>query len=150
VSPGPGGPKEKIWCLPKPGADVEALQRNIDYVCGLEAEYCKPIQEGGECFMPNTVKAHAAFAMNAYYQGTEKNDYDCDFEQTAAISNVNPSMFIFFCTLCHHMHHTFCSAERNSLKKLYFLFNLFYLLIFRLWKLQVLITLVPACNGEGH
>nr|TKR79207.1 hypothetical protein D5086_0000275460 [Populus alba] len=91
VSPRPGGPKEKIWCLPKTGADVEALQRNIDYVCGLEAEYCKPIQEGGECFLPNTVKAHAAFAMNAYYQGTEKNGYDCDFEQTAAISNVDPS-----------------------------------------------------------
>lgn len=91
VSPRPGGPKEKIWCLPKTGADVEALQRNIDYVCGLEAEYCKPIQEGGECFLPNTVKAHAAFAMNAYYQGTGKNDYDCDFEQTAAISTVDPS-----------------------------------------------------------
>ncbi|KAJ6672888.1 O-GLYCOSYL HYDROLASES FAMILY 17 PROTEIN [Salix viminalis] len=92
VSPGPRGrPEEKIWCLPKPGADVEALQRNIDYVCGLEVELCKPIQEGGACFLPNTVRAHASFAMNAYYQGTEKNDYDCDFKQTAAVSNVDPS-----------------------------------------------------------
>ncbi|KAG5233686.1 glucan endo-1,3-beta-glucosidase [Salix suchowensis] len=92
VSPGPrAGPEEKIWCLPKPGADVEALQRNIDYVCGLEVELCKPIQEGGACFLPNTVRAHASFAMNAYYQGTEKNDYDCDFKQTAAVSNVDPS-----------------------------------------------------------
>lgn len=75
---------------------MEALQRNIDYVCGLEVELCKPIQEGGACFLPNTVRAHASFAMNAYYQGTEKNDYDCDFKQTAAVSNVDPSMFIFF------------------------------------------------------
>ncbi|KAJ6418840.1 hypothetical protein OIU84_002090 [Salix udensis] len=73
------------------GAEVEALQRNIDYVCGLEVELCKPIQEGGACFLPNTVRAHASFAMNAYYQGTEKNDYDCDFKQTAAVSNVDPS-----------------------------------------------------------
>ncbi|KAJ4828426.1 hypothetical protein Tsubulata_044106 [Turnera subulata] len=92
-SPGPAGSSndEKIWCLPKSGADTEALQRNIDYVCGLQEEYCKPIQEGGECFLPNTVRAHAAFAMNAYYQSTGKNDYDCDFLQTAAISRVDPS-----------------------------------------------------------
>ncbi|CAK7324210.1 unnamed protein product [Dovyalis caffra] len=92
ISPGPEGPKgKKYWCLPKTGADVEALQRNIDYVCGLNMQYCAPIQEGGKCFLPNTVRAHAAFAMNAYYQGTAKNVYDCNFEQTGAISNVDPS-----------------------------------------------------------
>lgn len=102
VSPGPGpGPKGKhYWCLPKTGADVEALQRNIDYICGLNVQYCGPIQEGGECFLPNTVRAHAAFAMNAYYQATGRNDYDCDFQQTGAISNVDPSIFLIYKTSC--------------------------------------------------
>ena len=83
---------------------MEALQRNIDYVCGLEMQYCTPIQEGGECFLPTVIRAHAAFAMNACYQGTGKNDFDCDFE-TGAISTVDPSMSLFFlCTDNTHPH----------------------------------------------
>ncbi|KAI9156645.1 hypothetical protein LWI28_013888 [Acer negundo] len=80
----------KRWCLPKTGAEVETLQSNIDYVCGLGFD-CRAIQEGGPCFLPNTVRAHAAFAMNLYYQATERNDYDCDFKQTGSITDVNPS-----------------------------------------------------------
>ncbi|XP_058010033.1 glucan endo-1,3-beta-glucosidase isoform X1 [Hevea brasiliensis] len=80
----------KRWCLPKTGADIEALQRNIDYVCGMGMD-CGPIVDGGECFLPNTVRAHAAFAMNAYYQAMGRNDYDCDFQQTGAISSLDPS-----------------------------------------------------------
>ncbi|KAK1570600.1 hypothetical protein Q3G72_004291 [Acer saccharum] len=80
----------KRWCLPKTGAEVETLQNNIDYVCGLGLD-CGAIQEGGPCFLPNTVRAHAAFAMNLYYQATERNDYDCDFKQTGSITDVNPS-----------------------------------------------------------
>uniref|UniRef100_A0A5B7BMR9 glucan endo-1,3-beta-D-glucosidase n=1 Tax=Davidia involucrata TaxID=16924 RepID=A0A5B7BMR9_DAVIN len=82
--------KGKKWCLPKSGANEEALQKNIDYVCGLGLD-CRPIQEGGACFTPNTVQAHAAYAMNAYYQSTEKNDYDCSFEQTGTITTGDPS-----------------------------------------------------------
>ncbi|CAK9151583.1 unnamed protein product [Ilex paraguariensis] len=89
VSPLPAS-KGKDWCLPKPGADEDALQKNIDYVCGFGVD-CRPIQEGGECFVPNTVRAHAAYAMNAYYQATGRNGYDCDFDQTGAITNVDPS-----------------------------------------------------------
>ncbi|XP_015579101.1 glucan endo-1,3-beta-glucosidase isoform X1 [Ricinus communis] len=89
--PASSDPEGKRWCLPKTGADTEALQRNIDYVCGLGAEYCEPIQDNGKCFLPNTVRAHAAFAMNAYYQANGRNAYDCDFEQTGAISSVDPS-----------------------------------------------------------
>ncbi|KAK6262525.1 hypothetical protein QUC31_008341 [Theobroma cacao] len=80
----------KQWCLPKTGADENALQRNIDYVCGLGLD-CGPIQEDGACFLPNTVRAHAAFAMNAYYQSTDRKEYDCAFEQTGAITDVDPS-----------------------------------------------------------
>lgn len=71
-------------------ADSDALQRNIDYVCGLGLD-CGPIQEGGPCFLPNSVRAHAAYTMNMYYQVMGGNGYDCDFEQTGTISHVDPS-----------------------------------------------------------
>ncbi|PRQ60478.1 putative glucan endo-1,3-beta-D-glucosidase [Rosa chinensis] len=80
----------KQYCLPKTGADTEALQKNIDYVCGLGFD-CDPIKQGGPCFMPNTVRAHAAYAMNKYYQATGRNGYDCNFEQTGATTTVDPS-----------------------------------------------------------
>ncbi|KAG4130986.1 hypothetical protein ERO13_D09G180300v2 [Gossypium hirsutum] len=88
-NPTPRSSKGKQWCLPKTGADDNALQRNIDYVCGLGLD-CGPIQQHGACFLPNTVRAHAAFAMNLYYQSTG-NDSDCGFDQTGAITNVDPS-----------------------------------------------------------
>lgn len=80
----------KQWCLPTSDAHSDALQKNIDYVCGLGLD-CKPIQEGGACFIPDTVRAHAAYAMNAYYQTTGGSEYDCDFEQTGALTDVDPS-----------------------------------------------------------
>lgn len=85
--------KGKQWCLPKEGADEDSLQKNIDYVCGLGVD-CSPIQEGGACFFPDTVRAHAAYAMNAYYQSTGKHQHDCDFAQTGATTDTDPSMRI--------------------------------------------------------
>ena len=82
----------KKWCVPKSRAVDEALQRNSDYVCGLGLD-CGPVKEGGACFVPDTVQAHAAYVMNLYYQAMGRTDNDCDFEQTGAITNVDPSMF---------------------------------------------------------
>ena len=92
VNPTPRS-KGKQWCLPKTGADENALQRNIDYVCGLGLN-CGPIEEGGSCFEPNTVRAHAAYAMNVYYQAMGRYNYDCDFDQTGAITAVDPSKYM--------------------------------------------------------
>ncbi|XP_057950836.1 glucan endo-1,3-beta-glucosidase [Malania oleifera] len=80
----------KQWCVARPGAQQEALQGNIDYVCGLGLD-CSSIQEGGPCFEPNTVQAHAAYAMNLYYQAMGRTDFDCDFRQTGSITHVDPS-----------------------------------------------------------
>ena len=82
--------ESKRWCLPKSEASEEGLQRNIDYVCGLGLD-CGPIKENGACFAPNTVRAHAAYVMNAYFQATEGNDFDCDFDQTGTLTTVDPS-----------------------------------------------------------
>lgn len=82
--------KKKLWCLPKTDAAPEALQRNIDYVCGLGLN-CGPIQQGGPCFAPDTARSHAAYVMNTYYQAMGRNDYDCDFAQTGSMTTVDPS-----------------------------------------------------------
>ncbi|KAK4759096.1 hypothetical protein SAY87_020397 [Trapa incisa] len=89
--PPPQPESGKRFCLPMTGASPDSLQRNIDYVCGLGWVNCGPIKEGGACFEPDTVRAHAAYAMNVYYQTSGKNNYDCDFEGTGSISNVDPS-----------------------------------------------------------
>ncbi|XP_043715972.1 glucan endo-1,3-beta-glucosidase [Telopea speciosissima] len=88
VSPMPSTGKQ--WCVPKSGVDPTILQNNIDYVCGLGID-CRPIQAGGDCFLPNTVRAHAAYAMNAYFEAVGRYAYDCDFAHTGAITTVDPS-----------------------------------------------------------
>ena len=108
ISPEPKPNSGKRWCLPKPEANDENLQKNIDYVCGLGID-CAPIKEGGACFYPNTVRDHAAYAMNAYYQTTAKNGYDCDFAQTAATTISNPSIALHLCHYHNMIIHSFYS-----------------------------------------
>ncbi|KAL0370008.1 UNVERIFIED_CONTAM: Glucan endo-1,3-beta-glucosidase [Sesamum angustifolium] len=83
----------KTWCVPKADAIDGALQSNIDFVCGSGVVDCKPIQDGGPCFQPDTVRSHAAYAMNAYYQATGRNDFDCDFVDTGIATTSDPSKF---------------------------------------------------------
>ncbi|XP_058214019.1 glucan endo-1,3-beta-glucosidase [Rhododendron vialii] len=78
------------WCVPKQDASDEALQANIDFVCDSGVD-CTPIQNNGPCFEPDTVRSHASFAMNAYFQANGRNDYDCDFTNTGVITMVDPS-----------------------------------------------------------
>ncbi|CAF2036560.1 unnamed protein product [Brassica napus] len=85
-----GGSSGKRWCVTKSGAETEALQRNIDYVCGLGLD-CEPIIEGGPCFLPNTVEAHSAYAMNLFYQTMGRHEFDCDFDKTGEITSIDPS-----------------------------------------------------------
>ncbi|KAJ0262771.1 Glucan endo-1,3-beta-glucosidase 7 [Hirschfeldia incana] len=78
------------WCVSKKGATDEQLQSSIDWACGQGID-CGPIQPGGDCFEPNNVASHAAFAMNMYFQKSPKRATDCDFSQTATITSQNPS-----------------------------------------------------------
>lgn len=80
----------KTWCVPRSDASDAALQKNIDFVCSSGVD-CKPIQEGGPCFQPNTVKSHAAYIMNAYYQANGPQDSNCDFKHTGVVTTTDPS-----------------------------------------------------------
>lgn len=93
-----GGPKPsdegRRWCVPKTDASDEALQKNIDYVCSSGVD-CGPIQEGGACYDPNTVRSHASYAMNAYFQTAGRHDFNCDFNHTAILTFTDPSKILF-------------------------------------------------------
>ncbi|GMI91250.1 hypothetical protein like AT2G16230 [Hibiscus trionum] len=86
----PTEPKKGPWCVPKTGVSDAELQASLDYVCGQGVD-CSPIQPGGACFEPNTLAAHAAYAMNLYYQASGQNPSSCDFSQAAMVSSHNPS-----------------------------------------------------------
>lgn len=83
-------PKAGAWCVPKPGVSDVQLQANLDYACAFVIN-CAAIQPGGACFEPNTVVAHATYAMNLYYQTVGRNPWNCDFSQTARLTFTNPS-----------------------------------------------------------
>ena len=82
VAPCAGGPVVaspigKVWSIAKPGVDEKSLKENLDYACGQGID-CRPIQQGGPFYLPNTMGSHTAYAMNAYYQSAGRNSLNCD------------------------------------------------------------------------
>lgn len=93
VTPAPDSRAADVrrWCVPKPAADEMVLQVNIDFVCGQVGIDCAAIRPGGICFEPDTVQAHAAYAMDLYFQSNGQQVFDCDFGQTGVVTTVDPS-----------------------------------------------------------
>lgn len=79
------------WCIASQSASETALQVALDYACGYGGADCSAIQQSGSCFNPDTVRDHASYAFNNYYQ---KNPVptSCDFGGTAVLTSVDPSM----------------------------------------------------------
>ncbi|WOL20621.1 glucan endo-1,3-beta-glucosidase 12-like isoform X2 [Canna indica] len=80
----------KSWCVASQTASQTALQVGLDYACGYGGADCSAIQNGGSCYNPDTVRDHASYAFNNYYQ-KNPNPTSCDFGGTAVITNVDPS-----------------------------------------------------------
>ncbi|EEF42717.1 hydrolase, hydrolyzing O-glycosyl compounds, putative [Ricinus communis] len=78
------------WCIASPTASETALQVALDYACGYGGADCAAIQSGGSCYNPNTVRDHASYAFNSYYQ---KNPIptSCVFGGTAQLTSTDPS-----------------------------------------------------------
>ncbi|XP_057993277.1 PLASMODESMATA CALLOSE-BINDING PROTEIN 3 isoform X2 [Hevea brasiliensis] len=78
------------WCIASPTASETALQVALDYACGYGGAECSAIQPGASCYNPNTVRDHASYAFNDYYQ---KNPIptSCVFGGTAQLTNTDPS-----------------------------------------------------------
>ncbi|XVE51551.1 hypothetical protein DITRI_Ditri02bG0050900 [Diplodiscus trichospermus] len=78
------------WCVANQGASPTALQVALDYACGYGGADCSAIQSGGSCYEPNTVRDHASYAFNDYYQ-KHPGPSSCAFGGTAQLTNTDPS-----------------------------------------------------------
>jgi len=72
---------EEDWvCKIKKDIPQNKIQSALNWVCGSGGINCAPINKGGEFYFPNTLLAHANWAVNAYYQ--KNKDFgvgSCDF-----------------------------------------------------------------------
>lgn len=78
------------WCVASPTASETALQVGLDYACGYGGADCSAIQAGQSCYNPNTIRNHASYAFNDYYQ---KNPVptSCVFGGVAQLTYTDPS-----------------------------------------------------------
>ncbi|CAL5407399.1 unnamed protein product [Camellia sinensis] len=90
ASPSPVSTGGKQWCVPRAEASDAALQENINWACSNGVD-CQPIEAGGACFDPTTVRSHAAYVMNAYYQSKGHQNFNCDFSGTGVLATTDPS-----------------------------------------------------------
>ncbi|XP_028804492.1 integumentary mucin A.1-like [Neltuma alba] len=78
------------WCVASQGASDTALQVALDYACGYGGADCSAIQPGASCYNPNTVRDHASYAFNDYYQKNPAPT-SCAFGGTATLTSTDPS-----------------------------------------------------------
>ncbi|XP_074360073.1 uncharacterized protein LOC141700159 isoform X2 [Apium graveolens] len=92
TTPTPSGPASSVgsWCIASQSASETALQVALDYACGYGGTDCSAIQQGASCYNPNTLRDHASYAFNSYYQ---KNPVptSCAFGGAAQLTNKDPS-----------------------------------------------------------
>jgi len=67
-----------------PTATDQELQKSIDYICSILN--CAPINSSGSNYLPNTVRNHAAWAVNAWYQTYNWTPESCQFNGIAYLS----------------------------------------------------------------
>lgn len=78
------------WCVSSQSVSQTALQVALDYACGYGGADCSAIQPGGSCYNPNSIRDHASYAFNSYYQKNPVPN-SCNFGGTAVITSTNPS-----------------------------------------------------------
>ncbi|GAB2224802.1 hypothetical protein Droror1_Dr00005579 [Drosera rotundifolia] len=78
------------WCIASPSASQTALQVALDYACGYGGADCTAIQPGGSCYNPNTIRDHASYAFNDYYQKNPVST-SCVFGGVAQLNYTDPS-----------------------------------------------------------
>lgn len=81
----------ELWCVAKNNAADNALQTAIDWACGPGGADCGPIQQGGPCYDPSDIQRTASYAFNDYFLKHGMNEESCNFDNTAALTSLNPS-----------------------------------------------------------
>lgn len=81
----------QTWCVANGQIGEEKLQTALNYACGEGCADCRPIQHGASCYNPNTLEAHASYALNSYYQKNGCGTGTCDFGGAAYVVSQPPS-----------------------------------------------------------
>ncbi|CAL9135400.1 X8 domain [Musa troglodytarum] len=92
LTPGSDGDDlEKQWCIADEQTPDDILQAALDWACGPGGADCKMIQPNKPCYLPNTVKDHASYAFNSYWQRYKNGGGSCYFGAAAMVSDLDPS-----------------------------------------------------------
>ncbi|XP_042479759.1 glucan endo-1,3-beta-glucosidase 1-like isoform X2 [Macadamia integrifolia] len=79
------------WCIADEQTPDIKLQKAIDWACGKGGADCSQIQPNQPCYLPNTLKDHASYAFNSYYQKFKHEGGNCYFKGAAMITQLDPS-----------------------------------------------------------
>lgn len=97
------------WCIADEQTPDDELVQALKWACENGAD-CTKIQENQPCYLPNTVKEHASFAFNSYYQNMKQKGASCYFNSAAVLTAHDPSKFNSnkLITGVHSLHHPSC------------------------------------------
>ncbi|CAH8277126.1 unnamed protein product [Arabidopsis lyrata] len=80
------------WCIADEQTPDDELQAALDWACGKGGADCSKMQQENQpCFLPNTMRDHASFAFNSYYQTYKHKGGSCYFKGAAMITELDPS-----------------------------------------------------------
>ncbi|XP_078430129.1 carbohydrate-binding X8 domain superfamily protein isoform X2 [Wolffia australiana] len=79
------------WCVADEQTTDDALQAALDWACGPDGGNCSLIQPGRPCFVPNSLKSHASYAFNSYWQKFKNKGGSCYFSGAAVVTDSDPS-----------------------------------------------------------
>ncbi|KAL3820824.1 hypothetical protein ACJIZ3_006729 [Penstemon smallii] len=78
------------YCVADEQTPDDQMVGAMNWACDNGAN-CSAIQENQACYLPNTLKDHASYAFNSYYQNMKHNGASCYFNSAAILSGLNPS-----------------------------------------------------------
>ncbi|KAF3451853.1 hypothetical protein FNV43_RR07949 [Rhamnella rubrinervis] len=79
------------WCIADEQVPDDVLQEALDWACAENRADCSKIRENQPCYLPNTVRDHASYAFNDYYQKFKHKRATCYFNSAAFITAIDPS-----------------------------------------------------------
>lgn len=84
------------WCIADEQTPDTELQVALDWACGKGGADCSKIQKDQSCYYPNTVRDHASYAFNNYFQKYKRKGGTCFFNNAAMVIQVDPSKYYLF------------------------------------------------------
>ena len=79
------------WCIADEQTPDDELKVAIDWACGNGGADCSKIQVNQACYFPNTMRNHASYAFNDYFQKFKHKGGSCNFKGAAMITELDPS-----------------------------------------------------------